>query len=86
MSAPLPPEVEALVRAHLPRLRAGMCARVPRALGEPLAQDYPARVERGLLYPARELARAVWALGSGESHDVEGRKERNRQRPHGKPR
>lgn len=72
MSATLPPEVEALVRAHLPRLRTGMCAEVPKALGEQLAQDYPARVERGLLDPARELAAAIllW-VWPGESHDVE---------------
>lgn len=67
----VPHEVEALVRAHLPRLRAGLCAEVPPALGEPLALDYPARVERGLIDPARELAAAVWALA--ERIELEGR-------------
>lgn len=83
----VPPEVEALVRAYLPRLRDGLCAEIPKALGEPLAQDYPSRVERGLIDPARELAAAVWELSeriefegrpgrpvrafADESHDVE---------------
>lgn len=72
--ARLADRVEALVRWYLPRLREAVEDSLPDALAVPLGQDYPARVERGLLEPARALAAAVVALigPCDESHDVEG--------------
>ena len=66
----LPPEVEALVRLHLPRLRAGAIGGLPHTFRVPLTEDYPACVEVGLIDPVRTLVCAVLAWAS-DSHDVE---------------